>query len=54
MSFDEIEFVTCGNCDTPCYIFEINAQGKVAVGFCAECGNDEPTEFLIPGEAQKE
>jgi hypothetical protein len=54
MNPDEIEYVTCANCDTPCYVFEINAQGKVAVGFCAECGNDEPTEFTIPGETEKE
>lgn len=49
MQEDEIDFVTCSNCESPCYIFELNPQGKVAVGFCAECGNDEPTEFFVPG-----
>lgn len=46
---DEIDYVTCINCDTPCYIFDINPQGKIVSAFCGECGNDEPTEFVIPG-----
>ncbi len=51
---EEIDFVTCLNCDTPCYIFDLNPQGKVASAFCGECGNDEPTEFAVPGQEKAE
>lgn len=47
---DEIDYVTCMNCDTPCYIFDLSPQGTVASAFCGECGNDEPTEFSVPGQ----
>jgi hypothetical protein len=47
---DEIEYVTCTGCDTPCYIFDINPQGKIVAAVCTECGNDDPNEFVIPGE----
>ncbi len=50
MGDDEIDYVTCINCDTPCYVFDIGADGRVASAFCSECGNDEPTEFSIPGQ----
>ncbi len=51
---DEIDYVTCMNCDTPCYIFDINAKGQITSAFCSECGNDEPTEFAIPGQEKPE
>ncbi len=50
MGDEEIDYVTCMGCDTPCYIFDLGPDGKVASAFCTECGNDEPAEFAVPGQ----
>ena len=43
---EEVEFVICSNCETPCYSFELDRKGNVANGFCALCGADEAKDFL--------
>ena len=39
------EYFVCANCDTPCYVFETDEQGKVVSAYCSACGNDESKEF---------
>ncbi len=39
------EYLTCINCETPCYQFEW-ANEKVTEAFCAACGADEVEEFM--------
>jgi hypothetical protein len=39
------DYFLCANCETPCYVFETDQQGKVVSAFCAACGNDEAKEF---------
>ncbi len=45
---EEIDYLVCRNCETPCYVFEADERGKITSAFCQACGNDEPTEFSIP------
>jgi hypothetical protein len=46
---DDLDYVRCDNCDSPCYQFELDAKKAVIVsGWCAVCGNDDPKEFAIP------
>ncbi len=45
---EEVDYVTCANCETPCYQFDLDAKGKVTAAFCAMCGNDDPREFRMP------
>lgn len=47
MDENEVEFVICKQCETPCYNFEIN-KGKIISAYCSACGNDETDEFEIP------
>jgi hypothetical protein len=46
---DEVDYVECASCETPCYTFDLNAQGVIMTAICAECGNDDPLEFRVPG-----
>ena len=27
---EEIDYLICRNCDTPCYVFEMDPKGKIA------------------------
>ena len=45
---EEVEFIICSNCETPCYSFELDQKGNVANGFCALCGADEAKDFRLP------
>ena len=45
---EEVDYLVCNNCETPCYVFELNAEGKVATAFCQVCGNDDEATFTIP------
>ncbi len=45
---EEVDFVVCLNCDTPCYSFEYEEKRGILSAFCAVCGNDEVKEFRIP------
>ena len=49
---EEVDFVTCANCETPCYQFELDMRGSLTSAFCAACGNDDPTEFRLPDEEE--
>lgn len=41
----DIEYLVCANCDTPCYVFEVDERRKVTSAFCQACGADDPAEF---------
>ena len=51
---DEVEFIVCLNCDTPCYSFECDAKKVVVSAFCGVCGNDETKEFRLPTDDEVE
>ena len=51
---DEVDFVICGNCETPCYAFETDENGKVTDALCPVCGNDEAKDFTVPEEDEEE
>ena len=48
----EIDYLICRECNTPCYIFEIDG-GKVQEALCQICGNDVTGRFAI-GEVNEE
>jgi hypothetical protein len=45
---EEVEFIICINCDTPCYSFDLDRKGAIANAFCALCGADEVKDFRLP------
>jgi len=44
----DIDYLVCQNCDTPCYVFELNDRDAIVSAFCAACGNENVVEFKIP------
>jgi hypothetical protein len=42
----EIPYLRCGECDTPCYVFE-TSDGRVSEALCIACGNDSVTLFAL-------
>ena len=45
----DVDYLVCQNCDTPCYVFELDPKGeKVVSAYCLVCGNDNDEEFKIP------
>jgi hypothetical protein len=44
---EEIDFLVCKNCETPCYSFEVDAKGEILSAICMTCGNEEPGEFRV-------
>ncbi len=50
---EEVDFIECKGCDSPCYNFEIDpGRGVIIQALCAVCGNDDPAEFQIPGDSE--
>jgi hypothetical protein len=45
----EIDYLICRQCNTPCYIFEMDA-GRITEAQCLVCGNDGPGLFIIGEE----
>ncbi len=45
---EEVEFIICNNCETPCYAFELDRKGNIQNAFCNLCGADEPKDFRLP------
>jgi len=45
---EEVDFIICNNCETPCYSFELDRKGNVQTAFCTLCGADEPKDFRLP------
>lgn len=46
----EIDYLICGQCNTPCYIFEMDGS-SIAEAQCLVCGNDAVNLFAIGEEA---
>ncbi len=50
---EEVDFIECKGCNSPCYIFQIDPRrGVIIQAFCAVCGNDDPADFQIPDESE--
>jgi hypothetical protein len=49
----EIEYLVCRQCDTPCYVFQMDA-GRLIEAFCAVCGNDDVHLFRLTEEEEDE
>ena len=45
----EIEYLVCRQCNTPCYVFQMDA-GRLIEAFCAVCGNDDVVLFSMTDE----
>ena len=46
----EIDYLMCGQCGTPCYVFEMDGS-TITEALCLVCGNDEVRMFNIGEEA---
>jgi hypothetical protein len=47
----EPDYVICGECETPIYTFDWDAdRGRVQSALCETCGNDSPETFSSPDE----
>jgi hypothetical protein len=51
---EEVEFLVCLNCDTPCYFFEYEETRGIVSAFCSVCGNDEIKAFRLPTDDEIE
>ena len=45
----EIDYLTCRQCGTPCYVFQMD-RGRVLEAFCLVCGNDDVLLFNLAEE----
>ena len=54
MTPDEVDYLICGECESPCYVFELDRTGKVASAFCQSCGGDKPESFRVPDADEAE
>lgn len=44
----DYDFIVWKNCETPCYMFDLDRKGNIQSAFCTLCGNDDVTEFRLP------
>ncbi len=49
----EIDYLICGQCSTPCYVFEMES-GSISEATCLVCGNDNASTFTVGEEAGSE
>lgn len=49
----EVDFLICRQCNTPCYVFEMEG-GRVVEAQCLVCGNDAASEFTLGDDAGSE
>ncbi|MBV8546222.1 MAG: hypothetical protein JO088_15880 [Acidobacteria bacterium] len=52
-SMEEPEYLICLECETPTYLFEFGANGKLLSVICNTCGNDSPSEFMTENELEE-
>ena len=43
------EFLVCVNCESPCYVFELD-NDEVSEAVCEACGCEEVDQFLSPDD----
>jgi hypothetical protein len=46
----EIDYLMCSQCGTPCYVFEMDGS-RIVEATCLVCGNDEVAMFNLGEEA---
>ena len=46
------EYLVCLECESPCYVFEWK-EGDVKEALCEACGNEDPDDFMSPGELEE-
>ncbi len=52
--YQEVEFLECKECESPCYTFQLDqARGVILQALCTVCGNDDPSEFKVPDETDE-
>lgn len=42
----DIEYLICRECNTPCYVFQMD-RGRLVEAFCAICGNEDVLRFQL-------
>jgi len=47
----EIDYLICQQCNTPCYVFEMDDGGAIKEAQCLVCGNDEVRLFILGEDA---
>jgi hypothetical protein len=47
---EDIDYLVCKNCESPCYVFELDKESHVVSAYCQVCGADEPESFLPPDD----
>ncbi|HEX7580236.1 MAG TPA: hypothetical protein VF580_09560 [Thermoanaerobaculia bacterium] len=47
---EDIDYLICRNCESPCYVFELDGKEQVASAYCQICGGDDPKDFRLPDE----
>jgi hypothetical protein len=51
---EEVAFVVCLNCDTPCYFVRLQRSEGHPERVLRVCGNDEIKEFRLPSDDEVE
>ena len=51
---EEVEYLVCRECESPCYVFELDRKQLITSAYCQVCGNDEPSLFRIPDVDERE
>jgi hypothetical protein len=45
---EEVDYLICKTCESPCYVFEMDPKHLVISAFCQICGGDSPEDFRVP------
>jgi hypothetical protein len=45
---EEVDYLVCMDCESPCYVFELDRKQRVVSAYCQVCGNDEASQFRVP------
>jgi len=51
---EDVAFVVCLECDTPCYSFDYEEKRGILNAFCTMCGNDDVKQFRLPTDDEIE
>ncbi len=47
---EDVDYLVCQNCESPCYVFELDKANHVVSAYCQICGGDDPEDFRLPDE----
>lgn len=48
------DYIVCNNCDTPCYVFDVDPKNRITSAYCQACGNDDLSEFRTVEEEEED